>query len=184
MCIVGSSLRHYCPSLCYIVWIFWRSGTALQFFPLTSLRRGTVSEADPVAPRHSGKHGIRESAAYIIPTYRMDLSIKNLQNLDQIWRNVLTSATKHKETIVYKRFRQKMSSSALPCLSSSLLPLFVVVYLSSCTRRRTFCRKRLCTTVSLCFVALVSTFPEISSISSASPAVVYSFVQNLVAELF
>ena len=36
----------------------------------------------------------------------MDLSIKNLQNVDQTKGNVLTNATKHKETVVHKRFRQ------------------------------------------------------------------------------
>ena len=38
-----------------------------------------------------------------------------------------------------------------------------------------FCRKRSCTIVSLCFVALVSTFPYICFILSVSPAVLHSF---------
>ena len=54
-------------------------------------------------------------------------------------------------------------TSGPSCLSSSLLPSSFVVRLSSCTRRRHFilfyfiCRKRLCTVVSLFFVALMST---------------------------
>ena len=37
------------------------------------------------------------------------------------------------------------------------------------------CRKLLCTIVSLCFIALVSTFPQICCVLSTSPAVVHSF---------
>ena len=33
--------------------------------------------------------------------------------IEQIWGNVLTNATKHKKTIVHKRFRQKKSSSGV-----------------------------------------------------------------------
>ena len=72
--------------------------------------------------------------------------------------------------------KQCKNESVLSCLSSSLLPSSFVVYLSSCaTRRSQFWSKALCTNVSLCFVVLVSTFPKICSVLSASPAVVHSF---------
>ena len=51
------------------------------------------------------------------------------------------------------------------CLSLFLYP-----------KKTIFCRKRLCTVASLCFVALVSTFPYRCSILSTSPAVVHSFL--------
>ena len=62
--------------------------------------------------------------------------------------------------------RTDIFTSPPSCLSSSFLPSSFVVYLLA-PEEDHFCRNRLCIIVSLCFVALVSTFPEISSILSA-----------------
>ena len=114
----------------------------------------------------------------------MDLSIKNLQNVDQTKGNVLTNATKHKETVVHKRFRQIFVFGCKKTDRQQQKGGSKEEDRQERAEEDIFCRNRLYAIVSLCFVALVSTFPEISSILSASPAVVYSFVQNIVAELF
>ena len=87
----------------------------------------------------------------------------------QIWGNVLTNVTKHKETIVHKCFQQ-LSSVDIRRETDNGFNIFVhqlllvcppfAVGLSSYTKEDFFCWNWKCScTVSLHLVALVSTFP-------------------------
>ena len=59
-------------------------------------------------------------------------------------------------------------------LCSLLCFLLLLLSVSLHPKKTIFCRKRSCTIVSLCSIALVSTFPQSCSILSALPAVVHS----------
>ena len=70
----------------------------------------------------------------------------------------------------------------LVCPLLCFLLIFVVYLLTP--EEDNFCRKHLCTIVFLCFIALVSTFPKISPILSAVPAVVPSLLLFVFASSF
>ena len=107
-----------------------------------------------------------------------------VNNIEQIWENVQTNATKRKGKIVHNHFRQKLSSSGvrretdnkrrsdeyvfiLSIFAHQLLLVYpflcfflLLLYAALLTPEEdSVCRKHLCTSVSLSFVALVSTFP-------------------------
>ena len=72
--------------------------------------------------------------------------------------HVLPSCIRRSTWALRPRGLRNLCTSAPFCLSSSLLLLLLSDSLLT-PEEGNFCRKRLCTIVSLCFVALVTTFP-------------------------
>ena len=86
---------------------------------------------------------------------QLGVCVEGVSNWRGVWKGCV-------DLFIFKSFLTFLTS-APSCLSSSLLPSSFVVYLLA-PKEDDICRKRSCTIVSLCFVALVSTFPQICSI--------------------